>query len=68
MKTKLAVLGWNAVAKCGACLVCETLPVFNPSTARKGEGGGGGGWGAAGSVSTILQDLVKDDGNKTSNK
>lgn len=45
MKTKLAVLGWNAVAKCGACLVCETLPVFNPSTARKGEGGGG--WGGS---------------------
>lgn len=39
MKTKLAVLGWNAVAKCGACLVCEALPVFNLSTARKGKGG-----------------------------
>lgn len=58
MKTKLAVLGWNAAAKCGVCLVGETLPVFNPSTARKEKGGG---WGAAGSVSTILQDLVKDD-------
>lgn len=42
MKTKLAVLGWNAVAKCGACLCVKPSLCSIPAQQEKVEEEDGG--------------------------